>query len=224
MRFVAALLVTALSAGAASADDAAAPADAPQTITAPVVAPAAEAEPEFDPYLQPVKNAQAASEAEQLQTRRTYLKVHQAAGLTALGLLVGQVVVGQMMMNKRELNEFDDEYENLKDAHLALGIATFSAYSVAGGAAILAPKVVDRTGVWDTVSVHKGFALIHGTGMILTPLLGIYNARERDRLAKDPKATLEDWDRLDERQDIHQFTGYTTAVALPGAMLSVTLR
>lgn len=222
-RFFSAALVLTLTAGRAFADESTAAATAPAEITAPVVAPAAADDAEFDPYLQPVKSAEAESEAERLQTRRTFLKVHQAAGLTALGLLIGQVVVGQLLVNKRDANEFDDQYDQLKDVHLALGISTFTVYSIAGGAALLAPKV-DRTDAWDTVSVHKGFALIHGTGMLITPILGWYIADQREKLDKSAKATQADYDRLDRLQDIHQITGYTTAAALTGAMITITLR
>lgn len=221
-RVVAALLTVAVCAGRASAADEPAPVTAPATITAPVVAPAA-AEPEFDPFLQPVKSVETDTEAERLKTRRTFLKVHQAAGLTSLGLLIGQVVVGQMLINKRDNNEIDDSYEQLKDVHLALGISTFTAYAIAAGAAISAPKV-DRTDAWDTVTAHKGLALVHGAGMMITPFLGLYNKNQADKLAKKQNSTQADYDRIERLQNIHQYTGYTTAAALAGAFITITLR
>lgn len=220
-RAAAALLAVVVSAGSAIAADDATPVTAPATLTAPVLAPQTEAE--FDPFLQPVKSAATESEAERLKTRRTALKVHQAAGLTSLGLLIGQVVVGQMLMNKRDANEIDDSYEQLKDIHLALGISTFTAYSVAAGAAIAAPKV-DRTGAWDTVTAHKGLALVHGAGMMITPFLGFYNKNQADKLAKKQNSTQADFDRIERLQNIHQYTGYTTAAALAGAFVTITLR
>jgi hypothetical protein len=205
MRFV---LAVALCLGMAGESWAA----ALQEITAPVVAPAPP--PEFDPFLQPVDNQAASEEARLLESRRSYLKVHQAAGLTALVLTIGQVALGQYLLSQNQAGVLDDRYETLRDVHLGTGIAAFTAYSVAAGAAIASPKV-DRTGAWDTITAHKGLALIHGTGMLISPFLGWYMTEKKTEM---------DFEEVERLQTIHQVTGFTTAAALAGAFLVITLQ
>lgn len=173
--------------------------------------------PDFDPFLVPVQDPAGDFEAERLKTRRTYLKVHQVTALTSLGLLIGQVALGQVLLNKKRSADLEG-YDDLRDYHRYLGYATFSVYSVAAGAAFLAPKI-DREGAYDAITIHKSLAIIHMTGMMLTPLLGYYQVSQAEKIK-----TQQDADRVRTLNTVHQVTGYTTAAALAGAMLVITLQ
>lgn len=214
-RFLMAFML--LSPGMAWADEQVTAPVSAGAVTQPVAEPATaavqEAAPDFDPFLVPVVDLKAADEGERLRTRRTYLKVHQAAGLTALALLIGQVSLGQYLMWRKDCNLFGEEYDNYKEFHRYLGVTTFTVYSVAAGAAILAPKV-DREGEFDTVTVHKSLALVHGTGMAIMPFLGYYMVGEKERGASTK--------RIDNLNTAHQIIGYTTATALAGAFVAIT--
>ena len=177
----------------------------------------ASAAADFDPFLIPVQNPEADFEAERLKTRRTYLKVHQVAALTSLGLLIGQVALGQVLLNKKREGDLEG-YDDLRDYHRWLGITTFSVYSVAAGAAFFAPKI-DREGAYDAITIHKSLAIIHMTGMIVTPLRSYYQVSQSEKIK-----TVEDADRVRRLNTIHQATGYTTAAALAGAMLVITIQ
>lgn len=213
-RFVMALML--VWPGIVWADEVTAPVAA-GVVTQPVAEPAAtavqDAASDFDPFLIPVVDQKAADEGERLRTRRTYLKVHQAAGLTALTLLIGQVSLGQYLMWRKDCNLFGEKYDKYREVHKYLGITTFTVYSVAAGAAILAPKV-DRDGEFDTITVHKSLALVHGTGMAIMPFLGYYMVGEAERGAS-PK-------RIETLNKTHQIIGYSTATALAGAFVAIT--
>jgi hypothetical protein len=174
--------------------------------------------PAFDPFLAPVQTEAGEQETERLHTRRTYLKVHQAAGITSLALLIAQVSLGQYLLNEKRSGNISDSYESLREKHKYLSFATFGVYSVAAGAALLAPKI-DREGAYDTLTVHKSLAIIHGTGMLLTPLLGYYQVGQVDKIK-----TQQDADRVRTLNTVHQVIGYTTAAALAGAMLVIVIQ
>ncbi len=172
---------------------------------------------EIDPFLQPVVDVKAVNEAERLADRRSYLKFHQAAGLTTLAMLTGQVILGQYLMNERQAGNLGEDYDRLQSAHLGLGIATFTVYSAAAISQLLAPKIEEREGEFSTVTVHKALALIHGTGMLVTPFMGWYMTEQRENAQ-----TLKDFERIDRLNTIHQATGYATLGALAGAALVIT--
>lgn len=167
---------------------------------------------EEDPYLRRVPAPQALTESERLERRHTMLQWHQGLALTSLALLTAQVIVGFNLFEKAQRGEFGESFDTLRTTHLTLGLTTFATYTGAASLALLAPGI-DRTGAFDTLTIHKSLALVHGTGMLLTPAFGIYLSQNREKLG----------DRYLTYARYHQIAGITTWAALLGAFLVITL-
>lgn len=166
-----------------------------------------------DPYLLPVTTPEQKEESERLERRGTMLRWHQGLGLTTLGLLTAQVIVGYSLLSHAEEGAFGESFDRLRTAHLILGVSSFVTYLSAASLALLAPGI-DRTGAFDTLTIHKSLAFVHGTGMILTPTFGFYLSKNRDRLGE----------RYLPLARTHQIAGITTWAALFGAFLVITLK
>jgi len=163
-------------------------------------------------YPSPSTPAVSLEELERLNRRTTLLQWHQGLGLITLALLTGQVIVGSSLLNKAEAGEFGESFDSLRRTHLLLGVSSFLTYAGAASLALLAPGI-DRSGAFDTLTIHKTLALVHGTGMILTPALGIYISQNRERLG----------DRYLTYLRAHQIAGITTWATLLGAFVVITL-
>ncbi len=138
------------------------------------------------------------SRKEELQIRRIMLTMHQAAGIATLGLMIATVVVGQ---------KYVDGDFTLYDTKRILGNATLIAYMTTAGFSLFAPPPAIRRDEWDSISTHKLLAVIHFTGMIVTPILanriasfnGDYNQKVR----------------------LHQISAYITTVAFSVSIISL---
>lgn len=169
-----------------------------------------------DPFLQPAEpDPELEADLDRMDKRRRILKWHQGFALTTLGLLVGQVAIGQVLINRQRQSLIDDSYETLKWTHLGLGLTAFSTYWTAAGLAIGAPEV-DREDATDSLTLHKSLAWAHGAGMAITPILGLYTSQQRT--AENP--TL-NGDQLGRLQTAHQAIGYATTGLLAGAALVI---
>jgi len=147
------------------------------------------------------------SREREMGLRRGMLTAHQIGGFTTLALMIATVTLGQMTL---------DGHPRLGDYHGTLANVTIFSYAVTGSLALLTPPPLVRRNEWSTVSIHKGLAWIHVTGMILTPLLadGVAEHEHGDRTS--PKVINRDKAR------IHQISGYITTAAFGAAMLVVT--
>ena len=163
------------------------------------------AEEAYDPYLEPVV-PQESPDRDRMARRRTMLQWHQGLGLAALGLTTAQVVLGQMLMNRQEAGFFDDRTQQLGDAHRNLAIASVTTYGASALLALTAPGI-ERDGPVDSVTIHKSLAVVHGLGMVLTPVLGFY-----ERSQDEPSDVL---------RTTHKIAGYTTLAALWGAAIVI---
>ena len=79
------------------------------------------------------------------------------------------------------------------DLHAALGAATVGMYFTTAYFAIRAPKLPD-TATRGPIRVHKALAWIHGTGMVLTPVLGAmaYSQLNREAASPEVRAVYDD--------------------------------
>ncbi len=105
-------------------------------------------------------------EQARLNKRSHMLKVHQELGLITLGPLVATVATGFFAGGKPTVTSSTD-----RDLHAALGSTTVGLYAATAYFAIFAPKI-HGTKTQGNIKVHKALALIHGPGMVLTPILG----------------------------------------------------
>lgn len=105
-------------------------------------------------------------EQARLNKRSHMLKVHQELGLITLGPLVATVATGFFAGGKPTVTSSTD-----RDLHAALGSTTVGLYAATAYFAIFAPKI-HGTKTEGNIKLHKALALIHGPGMILTPILG----------------------------------------------------
>jgi hypothetical protein len=148
-----------------------------------------------------------AQEQARLDKRSHMLKVHQELGLITLGPLVATVVTGTFAGGKPTVTSSTD-----RDLHAALGSATVGLYAATAYYAIFAPKI-HGTKVEGNIKLHKALALIHGPGMILTPILGEMAFSQRSK-----------GERVHGIARAHGEVAIVTAGAYGAAILSVSLR
>jgi hypothetical protein len=99
-----------------------------------------------------------------LDKRSHMLKLHQQFGLITTVPLVATVILGSFAGGK-STSSAD------RNLHAALGGVTVVLYGTSAYFAIFAPKVPGAE-THGNIRLHKALAWVHGTGMILTPLLG----------------------------------------------------
>jgi hypothetical protein len=147
------------------------------------------------------------SREREMGLRRTMLTVHQLAGFTTLAAMIATATYGQLTLNG---------YTSLGETHQTLAGITIGAYFFTAAMSLLSPPPLVRRNEWNTISIHKGLAIVHFTGMILTPLLADGVAM-RERGSGTSKVTI---DR--DKAHIHQVSGYITTAAFAAAMAVVT--
>jgi hypothetical protein len=102
-----------------------------------------------------------------LDKRSHMLKLHQRYGLIALAPLLATVLTGSGAKGSHDMNSSTSS----RDLHAALGITAVTFYSISAYYAIAAPRI-EGTETKGHIKLHKALAWVHGTGMILTPILG----------------------------------------------------
>ncbi len=147
------------------------------------------------------------SREKELGLRRTMLTVHQIAGFATLASMIATATYGQLTLNG---------YTSLGETHKTLANVTIGAYFFTAAMSLLSPPPSIRRKEWNTVSIHKGLAIVHFTGMILTPLLA-------NGVAMNERGSGTSTLQIDrDKAHIHQISGYITTVAFAGAMVAVT--
>ncbi|MDB5048568.1 MAG: hypothetical protein JWO30_1639 [Fibrobacteres bacterium] len=147
------------------------------------------------------------SRERELGLRRAMLTVHEVAGFATLAAMLATVTYGQLTLNG---------YTSLGGTHQTLAAVTIGSYFFTAAMSLLSPPPMVRRKEWNTVSIHKGLAIIHFSGMILTPLLA-NGVAMKERGSGTSQTTI---DR--DKAHIHQISGYITTVAFAGAMMAVT--
>lgn len=143
------------------------------------------------------------SREREIRLRRTMLTAHEVGGFLTLASMIATVTFGQMTLNGRE---------DLGETHETLAGVTIGSYFLTAALSLMSPPPMVRRKEWNTISIHKGLAFVHFTGMVLTPLLA-------DEIAGEGA----NQGRIDrDKARVHQVSGYITTAAFATAMLVVT--
>ncbi len=140
-----------------------------------------------------------------LDRRSHMLQMHQRLGLiTAIPLVATLIASGGAGGHSTS--------SATRDLHAALGSATVGMYAWTAYYAIFAPKIPGTTAK-GPIRLHKALAWVHGTGMILTPILGA--------MAFDQKSQGE---RVHGIASAHGAAAWVTGIAYGAAILSVSIK
>jgi hypothetical protein len=140
-----------------------------------------------------------------LDRRSHMLKVHQRLGLITTAGFLATLLTSNGAKGRRST-------ASGRNWHAGLGILTTGLYITTASFAILAPKV-SGTQTRGPIRLHKALAWIHGTGMVLTPILGGMALAQRNQ-GERPHGIASD----------HGLVATITAVAFGAAVLSVSIR
>ncbi|HXO28299.1 MAG TPA: hypothetical protein VOA80_13200 [Thermoanaerobaculia bacterium] len=140
-----------------------------------------------------------------LDKRSHMLKIHQRLGLITTVPLVATIFSGGLAGGRSTSS-------GGRDLHAGLGALTAALYMTTAYYAIYAPKLPGTT-VRGPIRLHKALAWIHGTGMILTPILGAIAFDQRNR-----------GEKIHGIASAHGAVGAVTAAAYGLAILSVSLK
>jgi hypothetical protein len=140
-----------------------------------------------------------------LDKRSHMLKIHQRLGLITTVPLVATIFSGGLAGGRSTSS-------GGRDLHAGLGALTAALYMTTAYYAIYAPKLLGTT-VRGPIRLHKALAWIHGTGMILTPILGAIAFDQRNR-----------GEKIHGIASAHGAVGAVTAAAYGLAILSVSLK
>jgi hypothetical protein len=140
-----------------------------------------------------------------LDRRSHMLKIHQKLGLYTTVPLAATVVASLFAGGRQESRTG-------RTVHAALGTVTAGMYWTSASFAIFAPKVKGTKSSGPT-RVHKMLAWVHGTGMVLTPLLGAMAYHQRSQ-----------GQRVHGIANDHGAVGIVTLGAYVAAMLSVSIK
>jgi len=114
-----------------------------------------------------------AEEQARLDKRTHMLKIHQKMGLITAVPLAATIITGFGAGGHQTSS-------STRDLHVALGGTTAALYFTTAYFAIRAPKI-SGTETRGPIRVHRALAWIHGTGMVLTPILGIMAFQQKSR-------------------------------------------
>jgi hypothetical protein len=133
------------------------------------------------------------------------LMIHQRLGLiTAAPLLAALLTSGG--------TGEDEGGGSGRRLHGALGLVTAGLDFTTASYAIRAPKV-PGTPTRGPIRLHKALAWVHGTGMILTPILGVMAYQQRNR-----------GERVHGIAKAHSTAAVLTSAAYGAAILSVSIK
>lgn len=146
-----------------------------------------------------------AAEQARLDKRTHMLKIHQKMGLITAAPLAATIISGFGAGGHKTSS-------STRDLHAALGSATVGLYFTTAYFAIRAPKI-SGTETRGPIRVHKALAWIHGTGMILTPILGAMAFQQKSR-----------GERIHGIAQAHGPVAVITGAAYGAALLSVSVK
>jgi hypothetical protein len=146
-----------------------------------------------------------AEEQARLDKRSHMLKIHQRLGLITTAPLVATVIAGTFAGGRQPTTTG-------RRVHAALGSLTAGLYATTASFAIFAPKVPGSP-ARGSIRAHRILAWIHGTGMILTPVLGAMAYAQRGR-----------GERVHGLASWHGPVGIVTAGAYGAAIMAVSVK
>lgn len=153
----------------------------------------------------PEQTAGNAQEQERLNKRSHMLKTHQRLGLITIAPLIATLVASNGAAGRHST-------ASGRELHAALGSVTAGLYLTTASFAVFAPKI-PGTKTRGPIRLHKALALIHGPGMILTPMLGA--------MAFDQRSNGE---KVHGIAQAHGPVAAVTAAAFGLAVLSVSIK
>ncbi|HLH03477.1 MAG TPA: hypothetical protein VKX25_11950 [Bryobacteraceae bacterium] len=181
----------------------------PQEQTSPPAGkPATPSLPDLFPSSQTQPNPQLQAE---LNKRTHMLKVHQTLGLvTAIPMVVALITGPQAKAKGRNGQTVTEPTPANLDLHVALGGLTTGLYWTSASYAIFAPKIpgVKPKGA---IRLHRYLAWVHGSGMIVTPILGIMAYKQENG-----------GEKVHGLASAHGAAASVTAVAYGASILSVS--
>jgi Carboxypeptidase regulatory-like domain len=146
-----------------------------------------------------------AQDQARLDRRSHMLQMHQRLGLiTAIPLVATLIASGGAGGHSTS--------SAARDLHAALGSVTVGMYVWTASYAIRAPKI-PGTPTRGPIRVHKALAWVHGTGMILTPILGA--------MAFDEKSKGE---KVHGIASAHGAAAWVTGIAYGAAIVTVSVK
>ncbi|HLV86143.1 MAG TPA: carboxypeptidase-like regulatory domain-containing protein [Candidatus Sulfotelmatobacter sp.] len=149
---------------------------------------------------------QADAKRQALLDKRTHmLKIHQRMGLITTIPMVASVVTSLGAGGKSEGTAS-------RDLHVALGALTGDLYGITAYYAIRAPRI-PGTETRGPIKVHKALAWVHGTGMVLTPILGAMAFNQKNN-----------GERVHGLASAHGPVAIITAGAFGAALISVSAK
>ncbi|MEP7352885.1 MAG: hypothetical protein ABI824_06605 [Acidobacteriota bacterium] len=154
------------------------------------------------------------AEQARLDKRTHMLQMHQRLGLITLAPLIATLVTSGMAVGEHHsattgvttLTPFG------RNLHAGLGIATVGLYSATASFAIFAPKI-QGTPTRGNIRLHKTLAWVHGTGMILTPILGAMAYQQKGLGQK-----------VHGIASMHPVAAWTTTLAYGAAIAAVSFK
>lgn len=154
----------------------------------------------------PTASTQSSAQDQARLDRRSHmLQMHQRLGLiTAIPLIATLIASGGAGGHATSSAS--------RDLHAALGSVTVGMYVWTASYAIRAPKI-PGTPTRGPIRVHKALAWVHGTGMVLTPILGA--------MALDEKSKGE---KVHGIASAHGAVAWTTGLAYAAAIVSVSFK
>ena len=119
----------------------------------------------------PDQTGGSAQDQARLDKRTHMLKVHQRLGLITLAPLIATLAVSNEAASRKSS-------ASGRELHAALGGLTAGMYLTTASYAIFAPKI-PGTQTRGSIRLLKALAFVHGTGMVLTPILGALAYQQR---------------------------------------------
>lgn len=164
------------------------------------------------PDLFPSSQTQANPKLQAELNKRTHmLKVHQTVGLiTAIPMVAALITGPQAKVKGRNGQTLTEPTSANLDLHIALGSLTTGLYWTSAYYAIFAPKIpgVKPKGA---IRLHRYLAWVHGSGMIVTPILGIMAYRQENA-----------GEKVHGIASAHGAAAYLTALAYGASIVSVS--
>ncbi len=154
----------------------------------------------------PTSSGQGSAQDQARLDRRSHmLQMHQRLGLiTAIPLVATLIASGGAGGHSTS--------SATRDLHASLGSLTVGMYVWTASYAIRAPKI-PGTPTRGPIRVHKALAWVHGTGMIVTPILGA--------MAFDQKSNGE---KVHGIASAHGAAAWITGIAYGAAIVSVSIK
>lgn len=146
-----------------------------------------------------------AADQARLDRRSHMLQMHQRLGLITAAPLVATLIASGGAGGRSTSS-------GTRDLHAALGSVTAGMYIWTASYAIRAPRI-PGTPTRGPIRVHKALAWVHGTGMILTPVLGAMAFHQKSQ-----------GERVHGIASAHGAAAWITGVAYGAALVSVSFK